>query len=161
MAKIKKRKLSWRASDSSQVVGYKLYWSEDGVPDYDSDCKMLGNVSEIILPDDVASFNPGSGPITFGITAVDELGNESDMATLAAPYQFSVPKAPDDLHMKSINDYYTSTFQRNRAAINMEVSRDSRVKSEKAAGRFNSGENSDVPDLSTNLKLIEKEALTF
>ena len=107
MAKMKKRKLCWKTSGSSQVVGYKLYWSEGSIPGYDSNFEMLGNVSEIILPDDVASFEPKSGPVTFGITAVDELGNESDMVTLAAPYQFSVPEAPDDLHMKSVNEFYT------------------------------------------------------
>ncbi len=161
MAKLKKRKLCWKASDSSQVVGYKLYWSEGSLPDYDSNCEMLGNVSEIVLPDDVASFKPKSGPITFGITAVDELGNESDMITLAAPYQFSVPEAPDDLHMKSVNDFYTSSTRQNRATGNMEPSRDNPVEAEKVAARFNPQRNDDVPDLSTSLKLIEKQALSF
>ena len=78
MAKIKRRKLKWIASDSSQVVGYKLYWSEDGTVNYDSKCAILGNVTEIVLPDDVNSFTPNGGPIEFAITALDELGNEVD-----------------------------------------------------------------------------------
>ena len=89
MAKMKKRRLSWKASNSSQVVGYKLYWSVGGGVGYNSDCVRLNNVTEIVLPDDVASFTPANGPIEFGITAIDELGNESDMVTLFAPYQFS------------------------------------------------------------------------
>jgi hypothetical protein len=105
MAKIKRRKLKWIASDSSQVVGYKLYWSEDGAVDYDSKCAILGNVTEIVLPDDVNSFTPNGGPIEFAITALDELGNESDMITLKAPYQFNVPKAPDDLYMQKLDDF--------------------------------------------------------
>ena len=97
MAKIKKRKLRWTASDSPQVVGYKLYWSEGGEKvSYESPSEKLGNVTEIVLPDDVASFSPGSGPIEFGVTAVDELGNESDLITIAAPYQFNAPKAPGE-----------------------------------------------------------------
>ena len=161
MAKIKKRGLCWKASSSSQVVGYKLYWSEDGVPDYDSNCEMLGNVTEIILPDDVASFKPKSGPITFGVTAADELGNESDMVTLAAPYQFNVPEAPDDLHMNTINDFYTSDVQRNESIDNKESKHANPIESRKVISRFNSEQNNEVPDLSTNLKLIEKQALAF
>ena len=168
MAKIKKRNLSWKASGSSQVVGYKLYWSENSVVDYDSNCQMLGNVTEIVLPDDVASFKPKSGPITFGVTAVDELGNESDMITLAAPYQFNVPKAPDDLHLKTINDYYTSDVQQIKTSDDKEVKDENPVKSKKVVSQLDfeqHGEkfeqHSEKPDLSTNLKLIEKEALAF
>lgn len=69
---------------------------------------MLGNVTEIVLPDDVKSFKPNGGPIVFGITAVDELGNESDMVTLTAPYQFNVPKAPDDLYLQKLEDFYVT-----------------------------------------------------
>jgi hypothetical protein len=105
MAKIKKRRLKWTASDSAQVVGYKLYWSEGGEVSYDSKCVTLGNITEIILPDDVDAFMPLGGPIVFGITALDELGNESDMTTLEAPYQFNVPQAPDDLYLQKLDDF--------------------------------------------------------
>ena len=105
MAKIKRRKLKWIASGSSQVVGYKLYWSENGAVHYDSQCAILGNVTEIILPDDVNSFTPNGGSVEFGITAIDELGNESDMITLKAPYQFNVPKAPEDLYLQKLDDF--------------------------------------------------------
>ncbi len=108
MSKIKKRKLRWEASESSQVVGYKLYWSESGEVGYDSQYVRLGKVTEIILPDDVEAFTPGDGPIAFGITAYDELGNESDMTTFVAPYQFSVPQAPVDLWVETLEDYYVS-----------------------------------------------------
>lgn len=108
MAKIKKRRLSWKASSSSQVVGYKLYWSEGSGVDYSSKSVQLGNVTEIVLPDAVASFNPGNGPIEIGLTAVDELGNESDMATLSAPYQFCVPEAPQELKIETMQAYHTS-----------------------------------------------------
>ena len=105
MAKIKKRRLRWTASDSAQVVGYKLYWSESNEVNYDSKCVTLGNIAEIVLPDDVETFKPEGGPIVFGITALDELGNESDMTTLVAPYQFNVPKAPDDLYLQKLDDF--------------------------------------------------------
>lgn len=103
MAKIKKRTLRWKASPSPQVAGYKLYWSETGSVDYDSDCIKLGNVTEIVLPDDVKEFAQISGPIELGITAVDELGNESDLITIKTPYQFKVPEAPAELRLESRN----------------------------------------------------------
>ena len=108
MSKMKKRKLSWVASNSSQVIGYKLYWAEEGGVDYTSQSAELGNSTSVVLPDDVAGFSPGNGPVEFGITAIDELGNESDMVTLFAPYQFSVPEAPTDLVMETLDDFHAS-----------------------------------------------------
>jgi len=108
MAKIKRRRLKWVASSSPQVIGYKLYWSENGKLNYDSQWAMLGNVTEIVLPDDVESFTPNGGPIELGVTAVDELGNESDMVTLTASYQFNIPKAPDDLYLQKLEDFYVT-----------------------------------------------------
>lgn len=104
MAKMKRRRLSWKASESPQVVGYKLYWSEGGDVTYDSKSIKLGNVTAVILPDQVASFKPGNGPLEIGLTAVDELGNESDMITVSAPYQFSVPEAPGGLKIENVPD---------------------------------------------------------
>lgn len=100
MAKIKKRTLRWTASESPQVVGYKLYWAEGGQVNYDCPSEKLGNTTEVVLPDDVASFSPESGPVDFGISAVDELGNESDLITISAPYQFNVPQAPDEIWLE-------------------------------------------------------------
>jgi len=108
MAKLKKRKLIWLASSSPQVIGYKLYWAERSDVNYNSNQALLGNVTEIVLPDDVDSFKPSDGQIEFGITSVDELGNESDMITLKAPYQFSVPKAPQNLEMKKLEQFHTT-----------------------------------------------------
>ena len=110
MAKLKKRKLRWYASSSPQVIGYKLYWSESGDVNYDSNQVLLGNVTEIVLPDDVDSFKPGDGQIEFGITSIDDLGNESDMITLKAPYQFSVPKAPQNLEMEKLEQFHTEHY---------------------------------------------------
>ena len=104
MARMKTRRLSWKASASPQVVGYKLYWSEAGEVNYDSPSVQLGNVTSVILPNDVPTFKPGKGPIDIGLTAVDELGNESDMITISAPYQFSVPEAPGGLRIDTVSD---------------------------------------------------------
>lgn len=110
MAKIKKRTLRWTASQSPQVVGYKLYWSEGGQVTYDSPSTKLGNATEVVLPDDVEAFTPQSGPIELGITAVDELGNESDIVTVSAPYQFNVPQAPEEIWLEGPESSFSAEF---------------------------------------------------
>jgi|GEM_PF-3130029 len=103
MAKMKKRLLRWQASNSPQIIGYKLYWAQGGGVNYASSHANLGNVTEILLPDGIDVFSMGQGPVELGVTAVDELGNESDMVTLTAPYQFSVPEPPMDLTIEAFN----------------------------------------------------------
>lgn len=104
MAKIKKRKLQWTASQSPQVVAYKLYWAQGEKVGYESPNASLGNVTEVVLPDDVEDFKPEAGPVEFGVTAVDELGNESDLVTVAAPHQFNAPQAPEELWIEGHKD---------------------------------------------------------
>lgn len=77
MARIKRRKLKWKASDSSQVIGYKLYWAKGGGVNYDSEFEFLGNVTEIILPDDVKSFPLVQETIEIGVTALNEIADKS------------------------------------------------------------------------------------
>ena len=121
MARLKKRKLRWHASSSPQVIGYKLYWAERGDVNYNSSQALLGNVTEIVLPDDVDSFKPGEGQIELGITSIDELGNESDMITLKAPYQFSVPKAPQNFEMEKLEQFHTTHYPEGDTAEQMEA----------------------------------------
>ncbi len=102
MARIRKCKLSWEASTSEHVIGYKLYWAKGTDVDYDSKFLKLGNVTEIALPDDVTL---SGGPVMFGVTAIDRDGNESDMVTLVEPYQLQVPEAPLDLSIMPSDEF--------------------------------------------------------
>jgi hypothetical protein len=111
LAKFKNRKLHWKASPSASVVGYKVYWAEGGKVTYASQSADLGNVTEVLLPDGVAGFSPGQGPVEFGITAVDEQGNESDMVTLAAGDQFIAPPAPQGLQLEALGECSTAASQ--------------------------------------------------
>jgi hypothetical protein len=106
MAKVKKRRLVWEPSTSPNVIGYKLYWAEEGDVNYDSPCAMIGNVTEVVLPEEVPSFPIVKGSIELGITAVNEVGNESDMVILAAPFQFSVPDAPTSPELEALKEYH-------------------------------------------------------
>ena len=100
MAKITQRKLRWTPSDSPQVVGYKLYWAIGGKVDYTAEHHSIGNVTELTLPDDVPAFPCVNEPMELGLTAVNEVGNESDMVTLSVPFQFATPSAPRDLTLE-------------------------------------------------------------
>ena len=42
---------------------------------------------------------------------MDEIGNESDMVTLKAAYQFNVPDAPTDLYLRKVDDFYTNNVK--------------------------------------------------
>jgi hypothetical protein len=106
MAKIKKRKLIWEPSTSPNVIGYKLYWAEEGEVNYDSPSAMVGNVTEVVLPEQVPSFPMVKGSIELGITAVNEMGNESDMMIVAAPFQFSAPEAPMGSRLEALKEYH-------------------------------------------------------
>ena len=119
MAKVKKRRLLWEPSTSSNVIGYKLYWAEEGEVTYDSPCAMIGNVAEVVLPDQVPSFPIVKGSIELGITAVNEIGNESDMMIFATPFQFSVPDAPTSPRLEVLKEH----FRVSRGAIDMRKSR--------------------------------------
>lgn len=102
MAKFRKKQISWDGVDSPDVAGYKLYWAVDGGVDYDSDFAEIGNVTEVILPDDVPSFPLVASDIEIGVTAVSDKGNESDMSIFSAPFDFTAPPAPGNLMVKDI-----------------------------------------------------------
>lgn len=97
MAKIVKRTISFNPPDAPDVSGYKLYWSTGVTVDYTSTNADLGNKTKIIIPDDVPSFPLVENQITIGITAYDDVGNESDMVITTAPFDFDAPDAPTNL----------------------------------------------------------------
>jgi len=100
MGKIKKKRVRWQPSASSDVTGYRLYWSDSGEVDYHSSHTELGNVLEFILPDDISSFFLEPGNIALGISAIDKAGNESDITQMTAYFNFAVPKAPKGVEIE-------------------------------------------------------------
>ena len=102
MAKIRKYKLSWKASDSKNIIGYKLYWSKGSAVSYDSECIEVGIATEIPISADITALG---GPIMFGISAIDRYGNESDITTIPKPIYFTVPDAPQNLSLNALDDF--------------------------------------------------------
>ena len=104
MGRIKKCKLSWKPSESDLAVDYRLYWSNETPLGYNSNFIILGNITEVNLPDILADHESSGKSIYLGISAVDKEGNESDIITLREPYKLSAPTAPADLSLTSLDD---------------------------------------------------------
>jgi hypothetical protein len=94
--KAKRARVRWNASVSPNVVGYKLYWAIGGGVNYDSDFFEVGNVTEVILPDDVPSFSILPINIEIGVTAVNKMRRESDMAKYTVIFKFTTQDSPRD-----------------------------------------------------------------
>lgn len=106
MAKIKKRRVHWTPSNGENVVGYRLYWSLNGEVAYDSEFADVGNVTELVLPDDIPSFPLVDGNVGLGITAINEIGNESDLTKSSVFFQFIPPEAPKDLWVEVLQEFH-------------------------------------------------------
>lgn len=106
MAKIRKSRIHWQPSSSSNLKSYRLYWSVGEDVHYDSDHADVGLRTEIVLPDDVPSFPLADGDVQIGITAVTERGNESDMVKATAEISFAAPEAPSEIQVQDMEDYY-------------------------------------------------------
>lgn len=102
MGRIKKKRICWDLSRSDDVVKYRLYWSEDGMVDYTSKYVDVGNVKEIVIPDDIPSFPRVKGDVALGITAVNDEGNESDLTKVTAKINFLVPDAPTNIVVEEV-----------------------------------------------------------
>jgi len=92
MGKVRKRTVRWEPSTDAKK--YRFYWSWKGPVGYESDFVEVENKTLVILPDEVPSFPTIAGEIELGITAVNAVGNESDMTTVKAYLDFTVPEAP-------------------------------------------------------------------
>ncbi len=100
--KIKKKIVRWQASASPSVSNYRLYWSKQGAVNYDAYHVDLGNVTQVILPDDVPSFPLDSADLTLGVSAVNTAGNESHITEITEHFNFTVPGPPKNLEVEDL-----------------------------------------------------------
>jgi len=119
VGKIRNYKLTWKPSESDLDidnfnVNYRLYWSNLPPVTYNSNFVMLGNVTEVDLPDTLGTHESSGGLIYIGISAVDQWGNESDIITLPEPFKLTAPAAPVDLKLNTLN-YFKITAPRGKA----------------------------------------------
>lgn len=102
MPLIRKRKIWWEPVP--EASGYVVYASTDGgvfergrflwegTPGVIF--KTVVGKTEIVLPDEWPEFPLERGTYHIGITARDEVGNESDPLLSSAPFKFTAPPAP-------------------------------------------------------------------
>ena len=95
MGKIRKRTVRWEPS--ADAAKYRLYWSTQGPVVHESDFVEIENKTQVVLPDEVPSFPKIAGEIELGITAVNAVGNESDITRVRAYVDFTMPEAPKGL----------------------------------------------------------------
>ena len=85
--------LTWVASTSPDVVGYRVFQSPDGTPlDYSSPAADVGNVTTVELP--VAGLPAVEGSVIFGVASVDGVGNVSDIFQIPAVLIDVTPPTP-------------------------------------------------------------------
>ena len=102
MGKVRKKRVRWELSSSLDVSTYRLYWSKDGGVNYDSDHADFGQVTEVILPDDIPSFPMETCDMELGVSAINHAGNESEITKLTVDFNFEVPDAPENLKVEDI-----------------------------------------------------------
>ena len=100
MAKVKEYQIAWTQSDSTDVVGYKIYYMPEGEElNYGSPSVTVGNVNSVSIPTDIPDFPLIDGSYQIGLTAVDDVGNESDIAVKTVPFDLVAPDVPTNLEV--------------------------------------------------------------
>ena len=103
MAKVKQYSITWTKSASIDVVGYKIYYiPEEELLDYGSPSVLVGDVDTVLIPDDTPGFPFIDGNYKIGLTAVDDVGNESDFQEKIDPFELVAPDVPADLEVTAV-----------------------------------------------------------
>lgn len=140
MAILRKCKLSWAAANGDGIVGYRIYWAPGTSVGYDATSFTVGKVTETAIPDDI---DVVTGPVMFGITAIDREGNESDMTTLAEPFQLRVPAPPRSVALEAV-DAFVIVDDPLAGVVEIEVIRD--LVAQLEANRIHERDDSTIDD---------------
>lgn len=104
MAKIVKKKITFTPSTGEDVVAHRIYAAP--APDELSYNSVFVEVAapkaEVIVPDEFPAMPLRDVEYKLGITAVDDAGNESDMAQLTTPFDFAAPDAPSNVAVEDV-----------------------------------------------------------
>jgi hypothetical protein len=103
MARPRKRRIRWERPANAAAMRYRLYWAIGESVGYDSDYREFNDATELILPDDLPGLSINAHPIRLGVSAINEAGNESDIAILDVQLDFAVPEAPKNLQVLDID----------------------------------------------------------
>lgn len=106
MARAGTKTFFWTASTAADVATYRVYATPDVEPiTYSSDFVDVGLVTEVDLGalanDGFAPLVDAEGKFNLGVSAVDGMGNESDIAVRpSVPLDFVPPAAPTGLGVR-------------------------------------------------------------
>lgn len=96
---IKPKTMSWGAPPDPDVVGFIVRWAiPPTAVEYNPEVNPgfnVGMVTQVALP--LPGMPNIDGELTIGLTAVDDVGNESDPAEITFPFDFIAPSPPTDL----------------------------------------------------------------
>ena len=94
MAKYRKYQMAFNRPTDTDVTGFKVYFKEgSSVKDTDPFVD-IGNNTTVVIPDEFPGFPKVDGAVSLGIAAVDDEGNESDMAVITYPFDLLAPASP-------------------------------------------------------------------
>ena len=99
MAKVRSYMLQWDPSPDADVTGYRVYWATPPeLVTYDSHNVDVGTSTSVSVPTGgmPTSFD---GYMTFGVSALDDVGNESDISTATLPFDLLAPSAPTNIRL--------------------------------------------------------------
>jgi len=99
MARILPKVARWQPSETPEV-SYRFYWATCRTVLHNLDYADVGTVTEIRLPDDIPAFPFIAGKFVLGVSAVTLSGNESEITTVIADIDFTIPDAPRDLRIE-------------------------------------------------------------
>lgn len=89
----------WGASTDPDVIDYLVRWAiPPGTINYNPELNPglnIGKVTQVSLP--LSGMPNIDGQLTIGITARDDVGNESDPAEGTFPFDFQPPAPPTSL----------------------------------------------------------------
>jgi uncharacterized membrane protein YdjX (TVP38/TMEM64 family)/Tfp pilus assembly protein PilZ len=102
--KVKRKRLIWDRSLSDKVTRYRVYWARDGGMDYNSDYVEVGNVPQVILPDEIPFFPSVADEMEVGVSAISEAGNESEITKIVVSVDFTVPESANNLRLEDFQN---------------------------------------------------------
>jgi hypothetical protein len=106
MSKVKKKRVSWTPASDTDIVAHRVYVSQA-----DADLNILTDlwikldmpIASVLLPDDFPEGTfTGEGNFTVGVSAIDDVGNEGDVAIVASPFDFIAPGVPTNLIVENV-----------------------------------------------------------
>lgn len=106
MTTVMKKRIKWTPAPDPDIVEHWVFVVPEGNsidPAVTPHVVVPAGTNEIIAPDQFpAGTFSGEGNFNIGICAVDDVGNLSDVVSVAAPFDFVAPNAPTNLVVETI-----------------------------------------------------------